>query len=225
MAVPTNDSLVDKLDELAPHDREIENERIQSYWSKLDTWHLEDAALLLLGLNPDKSEIYLADTAIEKKHSEIIQVAMNCEGRSLTIENEYIINHEANIYIHVQRVNSKEFTQWAKAKGLPISEPLGSLLVQGLNQLEATSSGSDNPSNLPVKNKVSLRVEEIYNAAKEKFDNPLNIPYRGKTELREMLCDKMPNLFTTSTFDSAWKEARRENLVEVENSSQYKKGK
>lgn len=85
----------------------------------------------------------------------------------------------------------------------------------------AEKASTDQPSI----NKSDLRVKEIGKAAKERFDNPLSIPYGGKSILRNSLCDLIPNLFTKDTFNKAWIEAKKMNLVEVENVEQYKPDK
>ena len=72
-----------------------------------------------------------------------------------------------------------------------------------------------------LKNKITLRVEEIRIAARDHFDDPMSIPIGGKSTLRDKLCSNHPQLFTKSTFDQAWKVAGKENLVQMENKEQF----
>ena len=47
------------------------------------------------------------------------------------------------------------------------------------------------------------------------------IPIGGTSMLREQLCSSHPQLFNKVTFDDAWKVARKENVVKMENNEQY----
>jgi hypothetical protein len=87
----------------------------------------------------------------------------------------------------------------------------------------------DNHTEKPIdgskKSKIEERAEIIGQAAKDKFDDPLKIPTGGKTELSDELCENKSKLFTPSTFDAAWKAAKKKGLVEMEDVEQFKNAK
>ena len=84
---------------------------------------------------------------------------------------------------------------------------------------------TEKPSDGSNKSKIEERAEIIGQAAKDKFDDPLKIPIGGKKELSNELCGNRPKLFTPSTFDAAWKAAKKNGLVEMEDVEQFKNAK
>lgn len=73
---------------------------------------------------------------------------------------------------------------------------------------------------------VQPRIDEILRQCKLLEMDPMNIPWGGKRRI-ETECRKLngpPLRFTESTFEKAWKQARKRGVVQVENVVLYRGG-
>jgi len=94
--------------------------------------------------------------------------------------------------------------------------------ASGVDRVSTDRSHNSSQENI---NLIDQRAEKIVSTAKERFTNPLKIPDRGKSDIRNHLCSEGSKLFTKSTFDAAWKEARKKNLVKMQNHDDYITGR
>ena len=69
--------------------------------------------------------------------------------------------------------------------------------------------------------RMNLRVERIGEVIRSLEYDPMKIPRGGKATIQTE-CLKDAKLFTKSTFPKAWQEAKRRELLEVENVDAYK---
>jgi len=76
----------------------------------------------------------------------------------------------------------------------------------------------------PKQKSIDQRVNAIVKTAKTfKFDLQ-SIPYGGKRKIKDK-CLNDRRLFSDSTFEKAWQEAKRQGLIEIENAEMYTKGR
>jgi len=66
------------------------------------------------------------------------------------------------------------------------------------------------------------RIAYIMKVIKSEDFDAFNIPYGGKKKIKN-ICLNEQQLFTDSTFDKAWKVAKKTGLIELENEEDYKK--
>ena len=107
-----------------------------------------------------------------------------------------------------RRVRPRDFIRWAKGKGIEIPDELARLLESE----EPGDANSDSTSDVP--SKMERRVRSIQQVISQLDLNKLEIPTGGKQRIKEA-CLNDHQLFTGSTFDTAWKEARRRGLVKM----------
>ena len=75
---------------------------------------------------------------------------------------------------------------------------------------------------LQEKGRRDKQISSIIQQAEAFEYSPLSIPYGGKKKIKDE-CLKDSALFTDSSFDHAWKEARRQKMIEVDNIVSYRK--
>lgn len=83
------------------------------------------------------------------------------------------------------------------------------------SNVETISAPQNSESSNERKSLTEERVDAILETIAEKKWNPFAIPTGGKTELCNELCNKPKSLFTKSTFDQAWKAARRDERIKM----------
>lgn len=93
-------------------------------------------------------------------------------------------------------------------------------LLIHVDDINAAKFGQIN-ANLP-KPKLTQQIEEIENTSHELGFDLLSIPEGGKKKISG-ICLENDKLFTINSFEHAWKAAKKEGLIEVENVEQYKK--
>lgn len=92
---------------------------------------------------------------------------------------------------------------------------------------EAERRAGDEPEQQaiqPPDSRQTQQVMAILAVIGELGFNPKLIPYGGKVQI-EKECRKNCALFTPSSFEHAWKEAKRRKLLEVENVERYRPAK
>ena len=148
-----------------------------------------------------------------------LQVIVNAEGGSLDVVVESKRYGEGKI--KYGEVEPKMFIQWANQR-FEIPESLIHLLDKDESQLPKTDSATS--PNITT-SKKSQRVSGIITLAEIWFDDLMNIPDKGKSNLKQTLCELNPSLYTSASFDEAWKDARKENRVKMKNHQQYSHSK
>lgn len=100
------------------------------------------------------------------------------------------------------------------------------LCKKEVNELSETGQmmvgAADPHSGTEVMGRRNNQVQEILKIAESLGYPPLKIPLGGKEKIRTE-CLKKLVLFTESSFDHAWKEAKKRKMIEVENSESYRK--
>ncbi|MDD2872757.1 MAG: hypothetical protein PHG21_03925 [Azoarcus sp.] len=72
----------------------------------------------------------------------------------------------------------------------------------------------------PIKGKASRQVDAILKAAEELGFSLMAVPRGGKSQIMNM-CLADPKMFTESSFDHAWKAARKLGLIKTEGHESY----
>lgn len=106
-------------------------------------------------------------------------------------------------------IQREHFKEWCKSRGLSPRFLFGDVADPAV--------GSDEIDRSTI---VSRRIDAIMIAINAKGWNAQAIPDGGKAALKE-ICLKQAQLFTTSTFDAAWKKA----AVRMESHATYTKGR
>lgn len=88
----------------------------------------------------------------------------------------------------------------------------------------ATSEPERQAIQPPAESRRELQIQAILAAINALGFNPKLIPYRGKAKVKAE-CLKNTALFTASSFDHAWKSAKRQKLIQVENVEIYRQAK
>lgn len=123
----------------------------------------------------------------------------------------YTPSHAEIHYYMLERVSEDDLNAWLKKQGVEyrLDRP-GQLSITGTAVLTNAKSKKDR------------RIEAIIKTA-ALLDYPLLcIPYGGKAELERQCLSDDNRLFTAATFETAWKEAKRRKLIQVENVEQYR---
>jgi hypothetical protein len=114
-------------------------------------------------------------------------------------------------------VHRDDLKAWLQEVGLWPLEPDVALNAWWSEQL------SDANGEEPDEATIEKRIKEIVRVAKDELRfNPLEIPDGGKASIKEN-CLSNATLFTKATFDSAWKAARKRDLVKMKNHDKYAK--
>ncbi|SNX60693.1 hypothetical protein SAMN06296273_2163 [Nitrosomonas ureae] len=107
---------------------------------------------------------------------------------------------------------------WAKRKGFDIDH-----LDQFNNFQESilTSDTLEKVGGTDIERRRNKQIAAIIEHANALEYPLMSIPYGGKKKIKDT-CLKNFSLFTDSSFDHAWKEAKRKGLIEVENIDSYR---
>ena len=204
-----------------------------SHWAIMDFWRLDEAVCLLLDIDPKNKDAQLRSSKeLENKFDELLTVALRAEGNSLIVSSKTLTRHvnwgDGVVYA---RVTPDTIKKWGKSKGYELPELLLRLLdgkekQQSITGLANVETNQSKKKAKEVKSKIVQRVGKIVCTVNEDFSNPMNIPYGGKKQTCNKLLEQNSNLFTTvAVFNTAWKAATRDKLVQVENAEQYRTGK
>jgi len=175
-------------------------------WLLYSSWKLDDACFIFFGVDPNPENQSPQDSLLYWELEEFCKLAKSCINIDLPVHIQPSNNSPAYVL-------PSEFVTWARNKGYEVPFELQKLIDE--KKLKKSTG-----------NYTSVeRVRIIGIEAKKMFNDPMCIEYGGKNKLRTYLCNKYPKLFSVSTFDQDWKKAKKQNLVEVENPDQYKKGK
>ncbi len=198
-------------------------------WLRRATWRLNEATSLLLNVEPKKvGDLIQSDENFKIEFEEALAIVVTAERIELEVIGQTISHANGVTYA---KVKPKNYIQWVHSKNYEIPEQLLHLLGDK-EEKQVTRELTDNDGSLPqiqtvkTDSRIDQRVQDIARVAKIWFIDQMNIPDGGKTKLRTTLCKLNPDLFiSTSTFDKAWQKAVKENLVKMEDSEIYSKGK
>lgn len=126
------------LPNLVKHGSNVQYEK----WLRRDTWRLNEAALIFVGLDPKyihKSPSRLTKMDAEyDEYDDILDTALRAEGRSLKVESPTFFDGVEYIYAEV---SPQIFVEWANGK-FSIPEPVQFLLNEVEIQGEEDFKGS-----------------------------------------------------------------------------------
>ena len=208
-------------------DKEFEPDYVD--WFRRGYWRINEAVSLLLNAAPDKTdELKELDENFRKEYEKILAVAKTVEGIELFVIGKGSFSTSSGSYY--AKVPPENFVRWAQTNKYEIPKPLLDFLDDHDEKRSAEVESKDEKYQSPLQGseaggKINQRVEDIVLLAKNTFHDPLKILDGGKKQLMEILCKLKPDLYTEDTFDAAWKRARKENLIKMENHDQYSKGK
>lgn len=183
------------------------------YWLKMDTWKPYDAAWLLCGIDPHGMERRYGAFATEL-------CTQMC--------GDHPVSKAAFQVVELLKASSKAggisfpaapsaVIAWAKPKQLKLPKQFLDAQFGGAAAVPGAKDGGDKATGGLVQRRIAVIVET---ARKLGYD-PIKVAWGGKAAT-ERECLKNPALFTPATFDTAWKAARKEGLVEVENVEIYR---
>ncbi len=123
------------------------------------------------------------------------------------------------------------FTKWSDESYVP-SKETALFQLSEVKEIEKVYFNKDNysetnkddwftESEAKTTKRRDTQINAIVQQAKTFGYNSLSIPYGGKTKIKNE-CLKNTNLFTEAGFDHAWRKARKDSLVEVENIDSYR---
>jgi len=101
--------------------------------------------------------------------------------------------------------------------------PLNEALVAAKEIGEAISELHNDQNDTQKLGQRAKRVSVIVETAKAFEYDLQSIPYGGKKKIKDKCLDNA-RLFTDSTFEKAWQEAKRRKLIEVVNVETYRRG-
>jgi hypothetical protein len=198
-------------------------------WFRRGYWRINEAASLLLNAEPDKTdELKELDEKFRTEYEKILAVAKTIEGIELYVIGKGSFSTSSGSYY--AKVPPVDFVRWAQKNKYELPNPLLGFLDNCDEERLADDPIYEEANRSQLQSRVpdskrNQRVKDIVLLAKNMFHDPLKIPDGGKKQLMKTLCELKSDLFTEDTFDAAWKSARKENLVKMENHDQFTTGK
>lgn len=184
------------------------------HWLSKSEWFLDDAALLVLGVDPNSYPRPRVDPGyvgqpLRMKSTppppfwKLLHAAMDAEGRELSVL-EY--SSERVWGMECAKVQPAAFVYWAEQAGYGIPNELANLL------------GEQEPQ--PPVSKQDQQVECIVRVVRDLGYKLLAIPVGGKKEVKK-ICLQDSRLFTASTFLKAWQVALNRQLIRTTDHEKY----
>ena len=197
------------------------------YWCNRDLWTAWQSILLLLKVQPGKN----LESSLDRYYpsSQTLwdefraRIAMVRDAMDIGTLQPYNGMEFHNVHEY-RRLRPKEFLKWAQGKGWDIPRELIQLLE--VNDHDATDdeiNASHEDSAVESQNRIERRLLIIEGVILGLGYNPKKIPTGGKQEIKNA-CLKDRKHFTESTFDYAWKAARRRELVKMAEHNKFRSG-
>ncbi|MBT9096978.1 hypothetical protein KFZ76_04525 [Methylovulum psychrotolerans] len=202
-------------------------------WCKADLWTVERGILLLLNAEslPNRNFRGCYDSPTEQALCDDFVKILEIAKGSIKIGILKTV-YKSSPPIHLNEVLPNEFIFWAGSKGYSIPVEL-----ENLGLTKHVESGSDDKASETqtklIKDKYT--ETEIDTDTSGRRDNQIKliceialrlgyeqlaIPEGGKVCIKGE-CLKSPQLFTNASFDHAWKEANKRNVISMQNKEKY----
>ncbi len=113
----------------------------------------------------------------------------------------------------------RKFLEWAQSKGYEIPEELKLLLAQPVSDFRRESEAQPTTYEFEKSKPLGRREQQLFLITEVIVRlgyNPLAIPNGGKAKIKK-ICEENNSLFKETSFDHAWKEARRQGKVQMAN--------